>query len=275
MWTEHRHHQHLPAPNRRLGYLESHAQYAFAHLQRLGPLALEFVWPTRCAGCERLGALLCDECSDALPRIDQASACPRCGAPAGRLVCTECTPAYEKTAFSFTHACCALEFSELTRRVILAYKDGGERRLAPLLARLIAEAVPLEWRRWADALTWIPADPQALRRRGFDHMELIAQALAARLGLHAQPTLIKRARADQRRLGRAQRGNNARALFQVRQQQAPQEDLPPHHSPHRLPSRLLLIDDVFTTGATLESATRTLLSSGAREVRVAAIARVW
>jgi predicted amidophosphoribosyltransferase len=130
----------------------------------------------------------------------------------------------------------------------------------------MAEAIPFEWRRWANALTWIPADPQALRRRGFDHMALVAQALAARMGLRTQSTLIKQARADQRRLGRMQRGNNARALFCAQQQ------LSPKGKPLR---HLLLIDDVFTTGATLESATRTLISSGTREVRVATIARVW
>jgi ComF family protein len=244
-------------------------------LRRLGSLALELalelVWPTRCAGCERLGTLLCDRCADALPRIEQASACPRCGAPAGRLVCTECTPVYEATAFSFSQACCTLEFSELTRRVILAYKDGGERRLAQPLARLIAEALPFEWRRWADALTWVPADSEALRRRGFDHMELIACALAARVGLRAQPTLVKLPRADQRGLGRAQRKDNARVVFRACQRQTPQDS----HAPNRIPSRVLLIDDVFTTGATLDAATRVLLSSGAREVRVATIARVW
>jgi predicted amidophosphoribosyltransferase len=272
-------------------------------LRRLGDAALELLWPTRCAGCERLGVLLCDSCADALPRIDQALACPRCGAPAGPVVCTECAPAYERRTFTFAQARCALELSELVRRIILAYKDGGERRLAPVLACILGSALSLEWRRWADALTWVPADSQALRRRGFDHMELIAHELAAQTGLRAIPTLVKQVRADQRSLGRAQRRENTGSVFAVRQPfaqprgqppgqqlrrqrcqrpagtpaQVPGQPLapaPPGSTAH-LPPRIILIDDVFTTGATLDAATRALLAAGAGEVRVATIARVW
>jgi ComF family protein len=236
-------------------------------LARLADAALELFWPTRCAGCEQLGALLCERCADALPRIDQEFACPRCGAPAGRLVCTECTPVYEQSSFAFEQARCAVEFTELTRRVIIAYKDGGERRLAPVLARLLAGAIPLEWRRWADALTWVPADLRALRRRGFDHMELIARALSEQTGLRATATLVKQARADQRGLGRRQRRQNAGRVFAAAQT--------PPSPPCSQATRLILIDDVFTTGATLDAATRALRTAGIREIRVATIARVW
>jgi ComF family protein len=238
--------------------------------RRLGWLAdaaLELLWPTRCAGCEQLGALLCERCTDALSRIDQDFACPRCGAPAGRLVCTECTPVYEQSVFTFSQARCAVEFSEITRRIIIAYKDGGERRLASLLARLLADVIPAEWRRWADALTWVPADSQALRRRGFDHMELIARALAAQTGLRVLPTLMKQARADQRGLGRSQRKTNTGRIFSVGHLEALLPGLQIRH--------LILIDDVFTTGATLDAASRALRAAKIQEIRVATVARVW
>lgn len=280
-------------------------------IRRWGLAALELVFPTRCAGCERLGALLCDDCAAALPRIEQEYACPRCGAPAGRIVCTECSTLYTRVSFAFSQARCAVEFSELTKRLILAYKDGGERRLAFVLAQLLAQAIPLEWRLWADALTWVPADPLALRRRGFDHMEHIARALSAQMGLPAEATLVKRSRADQRKLNRAQRAKNMTAVFSAELPSSvlrtgapppiphsPSSSLAasarygPSSSPLSAPARprpsssplsaaaeplrhLILIDDVFTTGATLNAATRTLLSAGIRDVRVATIARVW
>jgi ComF family protein len=251
----------------------SHRHRVERDLRGFANACLELVWPTRCAGCERLGALLCEQCMDALPYIDQQHACPRCGAPAGRLVCTECTPIYEKKTFAFSQARCALEFSELTRRVIVAYKDGGERRLAPLLSHILAGAIPPEWRRWLDAFIWIPVDPTALNRRGFDHMELIARALAEQTGLPAAPILTKRARNDQRRLNRAQRRENMAASFSV---VASPSAIASPSTPHASRLRnLVLIDDVFTTGATLDAASRVLLTSGVREIRVATIARVW
>jgi ComF family protein len=239
-------------------------RHAFGRrLARFGRDVLELLWPTRCACCERLGDLLCDSCLDALPRIDFALACPRCGAPFGRLVCTECSPAYEPIIYSFAQARCALEFTEATRRLIVAYKDGGERRLAVVLASLIAQAIPLEWRLWADAFTWIPADGEAVRRRGFDHMELIAHVLAARTGLRQVALLEKRARFDQRRLGRTERKRNMETVFAVR------EGGPASSA------NLILIDDVFTTGASLDAATRVLREAGFGEIRVATVARVW
>jgi predicted amidophosphoribosyltransferase len=125
-------------------------------------------------------------------------------------------------------------------------------------------------------------------------MELIAQALAAQMGMRAVPSLIKRSRADQRRLNRAQRAGNMATVFSARFPQPARPDsalsAPPARSPvvplARLsaaprdargipPKHLILIDDVFTTGATLDAATRTLLAAGVREVRVATVARVW
>jgi predicted amidophosphoribosyltransferase len=140
----------------------------------------------------------------------------------------------------------------------------------------MAEVIPFEWRRWADVLTWVPADAQALRRRGFDHMETLARALASQTGMRAQPTLIKQARADQRHLGRAQRRENASALFIVNRPALinPHHPAGPPQHPHH-PRKLILIDDVFTTGATLEAASKALISAGARDIRVVTIARVW
>jgi predicted amidophosphoribosyltransferase len=133
-----------------------------------------------------------------------------------------------------------------------------------VLAQLLADVVSAEWRRWMDAFTWIPADSSALRRRGFDHMELIARALVEQTGLPAMPLLIKRERSDQRQLNRAERKDNMATVFSVN-----------GFTPASAPRHILLIDDVFTTGATLDAATRALLTAGIGEVRVATVARVW
>ncbi|MDR1358127.1 MAG: double zinc ribbon domain-containing protein [Coriobacteriales bacterium] len=281
--------------------------------------ALELVWPTRCSGCERSGVLLCDECRALLKQIMSAHACPRCGAPFGGLVCTECYSGEGREQHQFDAAVCALELDELSGRVIVLYKDSYERRLSGLLASYLLSALPAPWLIWADVLTWVPVDRKALRRRGFDHMELIARELSERTGLPLRRLLDKQPCRDQRGLNRSERIENHRESFSLHQAthtppsktHAPQPSTPacssashllpstPHFSPpstptlpstthssraaapllplaaHSLPPHILLLDDVLTTGSTLDAASMRLKEGGAVEVRVATVARAW
>ena len=216
---------------------------------------LELVAPTKCAGCDLPGSLLCDACVGILPRIDVAGACPRCGAPFGWLVCTEC---WERE-WSFTQARCAGELERPLSRMVTLYKDGGERRLARVLAALALEAAS-DWSEWADSLEYVPATPSARRRRGFDHAEEVARLVASEWAIECTHALERTRARDQRTLDRSQRLANAQQTFTARR---------------RVGGRVVLLDDVFTTGATLDAAASTLLEAGAAEVRVIAIARAW
>lgn len=236
------------------------------------------------------GELLCETCRSDLPFIDMRYACPRCGAPFGWLVCTECAPCSasgrlnaDDFAFSAARACCSYE--GVAKRLITTYKDRGEARLDATLAHLLCDCVrgtvllshpapagliaarkPVDtsdWAAWADALVTIPANPDNLRRRGYDHMGRIAALSAAKLSLPLLPALTTARAADQRALSGKQRAANRSGSFALAPDAAP------------LPPRILLVDDVFTTGATLNAAARTLLDGGAKEVRAATIARVW
>ena len=229
----------------------------------------ELIWPARCVGCEKLGVLLCEDCRRALPYIDLQQACPRCGTPFGKLVCTECTTVYETQPkqMPFSQARCSLEFTDLSRRIIVAYKDGGEQRLAPLLAQMAAQVIPQEWCDWADVLTWIPADADAVRRRGFDHIAKVVVSLAQMVGIPLQPLLSKGVHGDQRILNREERKLNMRRVFSL--YQGAQERI------DTAMKKVILVDDVFTTGATLSAATEVLLGAGVEEVRVVTVYRVW
>jgi len=131
------------------------------------------------------------------------------------------------------------------------------------LASYLAAILPASWLTWADALVFVPADRAAKRRRGFDHLHEVADDLAYLTGLKLFDLLEKLPAADQRRLDREQRFINLSHAFLLT---APAKLLPQH---------IILIDDVFTTGATLDAAASALLMHGAEEVRVATIARVW
>lgn len=155
--------------------------------ERAAREALEALSPTRCAGCERAGALICQDCLAALTLIDSRHSCTRCGAPFGDLLCTECS--VEGTSSAMAEAldrCLACSvYAHPLPRIIKAYKDAGERRLAPYLAELLydtalhAQVVAPERLggvlSGADAVVFVPATAAAFRRRGFDHMEAIAR----------------------------------------------------------------------------------------------------
>ena len=237
--------------------------------------AAETFWPTRCVSCNLPGALLCAECEKSLPYINVADACPRCGAPFSAYVCTECPMPGSvdrcgrlvASPFAFSAARAACSYEGVAKKLLRAYKDADESRLAPFIAQAIAQVVRADapeqdWTQWADAFTCVPANPKNLLRRGYDHMEPIATELERELGLMRLDVLASHAAADQRHLGQQERLANRKGSFFVK-------------SGVRTPAHVLLIDDVLTTGATASAAAEALFFGGVTEVRVAVFARVW
>lgn len=216
---------------------------------------LDLVFPPRCAGCDAPGTLLCDECRLAVARIDPGGACPRCGAPlGGRAVCAEC----RGSAFAFSAARCAATLEPPVSRAIVLLKDGGERRYACVLAELLAGCAG-GWLDASDVLVPVPAAPSAVRRRGFDHAADIARELGRCVGLPVQRPLRATRGADQRALGRSDRFANRQGAFEVEDA----SDL----------QHVVLVDDVFTTGATFDAAACALAGAGATRIRALAVAR--
>lgn len=217
--------------------------------------AADLVMPARCAGCDLPGTMLCDRCRAVLPLIEPGEACRRCGAADGAHGCAECG----RVEVSFAAARAAGVFEWPLSRMVTLHKDAGELRLTALLAQLAADAAG-EWLQWADALVPVPASPGAFSRRGFDHGERLCAELARIGGVCAMDALRARPRRDQRHLSREARAANALSSLRC----------PAGIS---LPGRLIVVDDVMTTCATAEAATRALLERGANEVRVVCVAR--
>lgn len=228
----------------------------------------ELLWPTRCVGCDMPGELLCADCRAALPWIDQRWACPVCGAPYGWLTCTECGRDWETRS-----VVSCLPFSGVAARMITCYKDEHERRLAPVIAAAMATSLD-EASAWPasdgrprfdpaslDAICFVPATAEAYARRGFDHMEHVAASLASLVGVPMADVLARRPARDQRELGREERALNMAGTVDV------VDDV--------LGLRLLVADDVITTGASVREAARALLSRGAASVDACSLARVW
>lgn len=149
-------------------------------------------------------------------------------------------------------------------RMVRAYKDAGERRLATLIAQGMARAARAAWPQelaLLDCVAFVPCTPQAYARRGFDHMEAVARELAGLLDVPLDDVLARRSLKDQRDLGRLGRAANVQGTFAVL---------------HRLDGQnILLVDDVFTTGATMGEAARALKARGAARVLGLTFARAW
>ncbi|MCL2882751.1 MAG: ComF family protein [Coriobacteriia bacterium] len=220
----------------------------------------ELVAPTRCGGCDRQGELFCERCRAGLvAAYDPTRACPRCGAPHGALVCTECAQA----EFTFSQTLVLGVLDGALANAVVIMKDSGEERLATELGALLAARIAGHWSGWADAVAYVPVTDAARRRRGFDQGRRIAGAVAARLQLPRGHFLKRPHSTDLRMLNREQRQAEVAVSFQ------PGPDLPKmSHYP-----QVLLIDDVFTTGATAEVCSQMLIGAGATEIRVACLAR--
>lgn len=226
----------------------------------------EVLWPTRCAVCDAPGEVLCDACRRRLPYLDWWRACPACGAPYGRVQCTECNRTMlsgtEYARPPFASCASAVVYAEGAPRIIRAYKDHGERRLAADIARIMLPAAHPTWLAEAQALTAVPATAKARRHRGFDHMAEIAKELSSLTGIPLVHPFARPRNLDQRGLGRAERMANLAGRIRTT----------PGAS---IPRSILLIDDVYTTGATLFSASEALAAAGAKCVRCLTFARVW
>lgn len=223
-----------------------------------GEGALETLYPTRCAVCDAPGTLLCKACAHRLTFIDAWKACPRCGAAYGYLECTECNPvslkAFRIDNVPFASCRNALLYDAATKRIVTAYKDQGEQRLAAVMARIMAPHLSPEILGRLDAITFIPATAAAARNRGFDHGELLATCVGKELATRTWSTLARPRTFDQRALGTKGRIANMQDAFRVT-------------APAFVDGRtILVIDDVMTTGATLVNASTALLRAGAAEV---------
>ncbi|MCL2025155.1 MAG: hypothetical protein FWG78_05235 [Coriobacteriia bacterium] len=178
---------------------------------------------------------------------------------------------------------------EALARAVVIYKDGFERRLGVVFGDLLGGRLTLRIAAGidepVDMVTSIPPTKRAFNRRGFDHVELVAARVARRLDVGYYKTLTRHPMRDLRPLSREERTYEVRKSYRLLNDTSgddthddTRDDSTRGGTPSGLSlvdARVLLIDDVFTTGATLQGATELLLDAGAASVRCAVIARTW
>ncbi len=237
----------------------------------LDPL-LNLFFPESCFICEtpiakRMYSGVCPDCLDkALALKIQPPFCPSCGLPMQNfepgsvLLCVECvvTPPPYSGARSFGF------YSGALASIVHGLKFRGKRNLAVPLSSLLVETFCENWGQGSfDLVIPIPLHAKRRRKRGYNQSELIARNLARRIGIPFKNRLLIRTRDSVSQIGLSdrQRRDNVKNAFSC---------MNPEHIRE---ARVLLVDDVMTTGATVESASKTLIEGGVLSVSVLTLAR--
>ena len=223
------------------------------------------VLPPRCPGCGAVTAAdhqFCATCFAAL-RFLGPPWCARCAVPFAHDrgpegVCADCH--FDPPAHHGARA--AVAYGDIARALALRLKYGGRIALATTAARLMARLLPGD----AALLVPVPLHRWRLWSRGFNQAALLADALGCDAGLPTDPFVLTRPRRTPslRGLTREQRARAVRAAFAT----------DPQRRGKLKGKHIVLIDDVYTTGATADACARTLLKGGAARVTVLCWARV-
>jgi len=219
---------------------------------------LDFLLPPRCGGCRSIGSWLCSTCRSRIRRL-QEPLCRRCGAEveSARADC-----GCRSRLKALTRLRSAVAYEGPAEVALQRFKYHGWKRLAEPLALLLAERLVVEGlaANWAVA---VPLHSARLRQRGFNQSELLARELRQRLSLAEPPGSLVRTRPTPPQVGhdRRWRLDNVRGAFEWQG--------------FALGSRsILLIDDVCTTGATLDACATALRAGGSGPVIGVSVGRV-
>ena len=218
---------------------------------------LDLLYPPRCAGCGRGGEWSCALCRRQTLPVPQPY-CHRCGQPLTRSDCRSCAavlPVVEAVR-------AATLFEGPIRQAIHRLKYSNLTAVAPALGQLLAETY--QQAGWSvDVIVPVPLHPARQRQRGYNQAERLGRPLAASLAIPLAPQALRRHRAtgDQIGLDPAGRRANVAGAFAVAQ------------AATVVGKTVLLVDDVATTGCTLDACAQALFDSGAMGVLALVLAR--
>ena len=222
----------------------------------------KILFPERCPMCDEIledGKLICDKCIR-IPRRVLEPGCFKCSkhldSPYARL-CSDC----EKHARSYVRGVALYEYDSVKDSInnfknnarpgyARFYADGIDKYLSDVIKSFNAEA-----------LVPIPLHPSKLKKRGYNQAELLARELSERLNIPLETGLLERTKKtrEQKKLSNAQRQKNTVGAFHMPQNGVKLNDV-------------ILVDDVYTTGSTMDEASRTLLAGGVKNVYFVTVA---
>lgn len=236
-------------------------------LQKITPafkILLSFLYPRHCPICDKVlpsSSFLCERCRNKLPLIKEPF-CYQCGKPVAspeQELCYDCRT-FPK---SFKKGLALFLYNEITRPSMTAFKYQNKRILSDFFIQEILSAHRCALDSWnIQGIIPVPVHKHKRKARGYNQAEILAKQLAFHLNLPCYTDLLIRIldTTPQKNFTPQARLNNLTNAFSINEK----------YDSENLSSlgRILLIDDIYTTGATMEICTRILLSAGVPEVCV-------
>ncbi len=209
----------------------------------------------QCIGCNSEGAIFCEACQNRTLKIEPPY-CKRCGYPSQKTVCKWCR--YETPWFDGARSWA--RYGGELRRALLYLKTEESTDLALALAAHLIEVLSPNWA--IDLIVPIPLSAPRLQMRGFNQAQLLAEALThlVRLPIAIKALVRVRDTEFQRTLGRADREQNLKRAFKADKRSF-------------AGMSILIVDDIFVTGSTINSASKAIKTAGGQSVFAVTVAR--
>lgn len=227
---------------------------------------LPLLYPGHCPVCNTIlsyGTLICPKCEHKLS-FTSSPVCFSCGKPISSPEQEYC---YDCRIFpkSFQGGCALLLYNEKSRPAMMAFKYKNARFYSHFFTQAILKHHQTQLRKWhPDAVIPIPIHKNKYKKRGYNQAELLAKDLSVLLNLSYYPNILIRSvdTLPQKNFSPQARLNNLQKAFAIN---------PKHRNLLSTFSSVLLIDDIYTTGATMEACTRILLENDVQKVYIYSI----
>ena len=230
-------------------------------LEKWSEIVIGFLYPSRCALCGRLieseNDGVCDECYERLPFINDTR-CIRCSKSIeeNELLCTDCS----KIEHCYTQGFAMWKYDKTTKKIISRLKYDGVRDLSLFISRELAYRSRNMIKKWTpDAIIPVPLHPSKKRRRGFNQAALIAGGVGKTYGIPVVDDVLFRSHKTlaQKHLDNTDRMSNLKGAFYVDAGKL---------AKYRKQRSVVVVDDIYTTGSTIDGCANALLECGVEKV---------
>lgn len=225
--------------------------------RKIGGLVEDVFFPKSCPMCDEVmksGMLICKKCEPKLVYIDEPK-CKKCGKQIESEVAEYCADCL-KTNHYYKRGIAAFQYNDMVSHSIYRFKYHNRRTYAEFYGSAIAEKYREEIRRWhAGVIIPVPIHERKMIKRGYNQAELIAKELGKNLNIKVDGGILKRVvnTRPQKEMSRNERKKNMEKAFKISKSVVEYK-------------KIILVDDIYTTGSTVDACAKVLLAAGAEEV---------